>query len=96
MIFLKQTLQVASYEAARTAINATRRTTRHSLPGQQILTSRNVESFTITFLPADVSSARRGDLVSVTVEAPTDTNTVLPNWLSSARDMTVTTKMVKE
>ncbi len=96
MIFLKQTLQVASYEAARTAIRHNATNDQALASGTVILTSRDVASFTITTSPTDLGSARRGDLVSVTVQALTDTNTVLPNWFSSTPDITVTTKMVKE
>ena len=72
MIFLKQTLQVASYEAARAAIKRDATNDQALTSGQQILTNRNVGSFTITFLPTDIGSAGRGELVSVTVQAPAD------------------------
>ena len=96
MIFLKQTLKVASYEAARAAIKRNATNDQALTSGQQILANRNVGSSTITFSPTDIGSAGRGELVSVTVQAPATVNTVLPNWLCLNQDMTVTTKMVKE
>ena len=96
MIFLKQTLQVAGYEAARAAIKRTATNDQARTSGEQILVNRNVESFTIAFLPPDVSNAARGEVISVTVEAPAYANTVLPGYLCSFQNMAVTTKMVKE
>ena len=96
ILFLKQTLKIASYEAARAAIKRNATNDLALASGQEVLTYRKVASSTITFLPQDISDAERGELVSVTVKAPADANTVLPDWLHSIQDMTVTTKMVKE
>lgn len=96
VIFLKQTLQVASYEAARSAIKRSATSDLARASGKQILTSRKTKKYDISFLPVDVSSVKRGELLSVTVEAPSNANTVLPKWMSFDRDMAVTTTMVKE
>ena len=96
LIFLKQTVQVASYEAARAAIKRRGTNAQAYASAQEILTDRMVEGFTITFVPSDISTADRGEPVSVTVAASSDANTVLPNWLPLGQDLTVTTKMVKE
>ena len=96
MIFLKQTVQVASYEAARAAIKRNATNDQAIISGQEILTNRKVAGFAITFDPNDVRDAERGELVSVTVAVPADINTVLPDWFPLGQDLTVTTRMVKE
>lgn len=96
MIFLKQSLTVASYEGARTAI----------VPGitideirdtcTQILDDRRVEGATITISPLDISSLSPGDYVDVTVTAPCDLNAVVPNAFYRGRTLSASASMMIE
>ncbi|QDU38973.1 TadE-like protein [Maioricimonas rarisocia] len=96
MIFLKQTLQIASYESARAAIKRKGTSALAEDAAEAILDGRGVNGYSITFDPQNVASAERGDVIRVTVSAAADANTVLPGWLPLAQDMSVSTRMVKE
>jgi hypothetical protein len=96
IIFLKQTVCVAGYEAARVAIRPKGTNSDALAAGTAVMTDRKVTGFNITFSPSDVSKIARGQYVNVTVDVPTTTNTVLPSVLQLKKNLSVTTTMVKE
>jgi hypothetical protein len=96
LIFLKQTLCVAGYEAARVAIRHKGTNDQAIAAGNAVLTDRQIKNFNIKFSPSDVSKVFRGQDVNVVVEVPTNTNTVLPSVLQMKKQLSVTTVMVKE
>jgi Flp pilus assembly protein TadG len=95
-IFLKQSLTVAAYEGARTAL--AERQVAGSVQGaiDQILTDRNVRGATVTISPADIASLRPGDFFDVTVSAPCNSNSLVPTTFYRGRTLSATASMMVE
>jgi Flp pilus assembly protein TadG len=96
VIFLKQSLHVAAYEAARTAIKPDSTTTLAEDAAEQILNNRQVSGYLIDFTPNDVSGVTRGEIITVTVSAPVTSNTALPSWYPGTSQLQAQVKMNKE
>ncbi|XZE55269.1 TadE family protein [Planctomycetaceae bacterium SH139] len=96
MIFLKQSLQTAAYEASRQSIVSTTTDAQVQSRAANILNARRVRNFQITFPRGAPSSLVRGDLVSVRVEAPSGINSPLVGRFLRSRDLAVETVMMKE
>ena len=73
-IYLKESVTVAAYEAARVGVkrNATRQDAIDQ--AQNILTSRGIKNGTVTVNPADFSALSALDPITVTVKAPINKN----------------------
>lgn len=95
-IFLKQSLSTAAYESCRTAIQSSTTTAIARASGEEILKARGVKSASITFNPADVGNAPRGQLIRVTVSANGRANSILNNDFTVAGDVSSTVVMMKE
>ena len=76
MIFLKQSLTVAAYEGARTAVVPDAETADVITTCEQILADRHVSGATIDVTPA-VEDANIGEFMQITVTAPCNDNTIL-------------------
>jgi Flp pilus assembly protein TadG len=96
MIFLKQSLTVAAYEGARTAIrpNADAADVQSTCDG--VLTDRRVAAGVVAVSPKDISSAAIGDYIEVTVSAPAGRNSVIPGSFFRGRTLSATASMMKE
>lgn len=96
MIFLKQTLAVAAYEGARTAI----------IPGvtgdevkevcNEILKDRKVSGGIVTISPKGFDDLKPGQFVDVTVSAPCNANSIVRNKFYKGRTLTSTASMMIE
>lgn len=95
-IFLKQSLNVAAYEGIRESIRLGSANTDGVDRAQNILVSRNVRDFQISFPNGDSSSAARGDEIVIEVSAPTQTNSPLAGQFVTNRMLTARVVMVKE
>lgn len=93
-IYLKNSLRVTAHEAARVAMHHD--TAQAQQRADEILAARNVQNATVTFTPADVTTAARGEPITVTVTAPASSNTVMPSWYFSDRTIRATMVMVRE
>src|SRR3954464_14476702 len=95
-MFLKQSLTVAAYEGARTAI-ATGGTaaTVQTICGD-ILKDRRVQGSLVKVNPVDIASLKPGDLVSVTVSAPCNLNSPVPTTFYRGRVLTTSATMMIE
>ncbi len=96
MVFLKQSLAVAAYEGARTAIVPGTTKADVDAACQQILTDRNVSGGTVTVSPANFDALNPGDFVNVTVSAPCSSNSVVPITFYKGRTLTSTASMMIE
>jgi Flp pilus assembly protein TadG len=96
MIFLKQTLHIAAYEAARTAIKPDATSSQSLESGRHILDDRRIMDYTIRFTPIDVSQVSPGEMITVTVTAPLKRNTALPSWSLGRDALEAQVKMNKE
>ncbi len=95
-IFLKQTLNVAAYEAAREAVQHRGTNELAFQRATAILTSRNIHGAEVLIQPANFESINRGDSVMVQVAAPTGPNSTLAGQFLNNRGLTVQVIMVKE
>ena len=96
MIFLKQSLQTAAYESARTAIRTGSTRGEVTSAGENILDARNIEEYAITFPLGNPEAADRGDPVAVEVTASSAANSPISGRFIRDRGITVRTTMVKE
>ncbi len=96
MIFLKQSLTVASYEGIRTSLEE--RAVASDVLGacQQVLTDRRVQGGTITIQPNNFEALLPGEFIQVTVSAPADANSVIPGSFFNGRTLSATATMMKE
>lgn len=95
-IFLKQTLSISAYEAARAAIRTGSTTEASTASGKAILDARKVNASTIAFTPSDITNASRGDLITVSVSAPTQKNSQVLGKFIADKTITATVVMLKE
>jgi len=96
MIFLKQSLTVASYEGIRTALQDKAVSADVLRTSQQILTQRRVSGGTITVNPANIPGIAPGQYITVTVTAPADRNSVIPGSFFRGRTLSASATMMKE
>ncbi len=78
MIFLKQSLAIAAYEGARTAVIPNATTEQVQAACKQVLTDRKVVDATVTVKPSNIAILKPGDFVDVTVVAPCSANSIVP------------------
>ncbi|TWU44527.1 TadE-like protein [Rubripirellula tenax] len=95
-IFLKQSLNVAAYEAIRESIRVGSDNAAGENRAINILSARNVNDFVVSFPNGEALDADRGDEVVVEVSAPTSTNSPLAGQFVANRVLTARIVMVKE
>lgn len=96
MIFLKQTLNLAAYEATREAIRNGCSNADGTLRAQQILDGRSISGSQIQFTEGESLDADRGDEVVVEVSAPSADNSPLIGRFISNRVLTARVVMIKQ
>ena len=96
MIFVKQSLAAASYEAARLATKQTADRTDVLAAAETILNARDIRGADVTLTPNDPGAADRGTDLLVTITAPSDVNSALLGRFLPARQVTASCFMVKE
>ncbi|WP_081613867.1 TadE/TadG family type IV pilus assembly protein [Rhodopirellula sallentina] len=96
MIFLKQTLNVAAYEASRVAIRDGQSTADGTLSARRILEGRAVNGFDIRFPNGEALDTDRGDEVVVEVSAPSAPNSPLIGQFVANRVLTARVVMIKQ
>lgn len=95
MIFLKQSLSIASYEAARVSLLPDVSTDDAQYQAELILGNRRVVDFSVVVTP-DVETAAVGDFISVTSSAPCGSNSLIGSFFFDGRDVSATVEMRKE
>jgi hypothetical protein len=95
-IFLKQSLTVAAYEGARTALAERQVAGSVQQACDQILNDRNVNGATVTVSPSDIASLKPGDFIDVTVSAPCNSNSLVPTTFYRGRTLSATASMMVE
>ncbi len=96
MIFLKQSLSVAAYEGARTAIVPGKTADDVKTACLQVLAERKVTDGLVTVTPSNIAALNPGDFVDVTVSAPCNANSVVPNKFYRGRTLSATASMMIE
>lgn len=95
-IFLKQTMVIAAYEAAKVASSPNGTNAFAQQRCSEVLTSRDVDTFTLTVTPSSLSSATaRGTRVSVTLSVECNSSILGPLWIFSGKTLQTTVDMVR-
>jgi len=96
MIFLKQSLSIAAYEGARTAIIPSATADDVQKTCEQILADRHVAGVRVRVKPKDIGSLQPGDFVDVIVSAPCNANSVVRNTFYRGRRLSAKASMMIE
>jgi Flp pilus assembly protein TadG len=96
MIFLKQSLEIAAYEGARTAIVPKSLVGHVTFKSDTILTNRSVVGATVTVTPANFNTMPYGTIIKVSIAAPCDSNSLFPAMFFAGQTMTGEVEMMKE
>ena len=95
-IFLKQSLTIGAYEAAKAATTPQGTSTFATQRCSEVLAVRDITSFQITYSPASITETlARGPEVSVTVTVNADSAATGPLWIFSGQPLSATIKMVR-
>lgn len=78
MMFLRQALVQSAYEGAKVAARDEGTNAGAIDAINAVAAGRNIQGLQITFTPSDITSVPDGDLIRVTVTAPSDPNSLFP------------------
>lgn len=78
MIFLKQSLAVAAYEGAHTAVKPEATAAEVETVCQAILADRRVRDAVVTVTPGNLPGMPVGEYIEVRITAPSENNNMLP------------------
>ena len=93
-IFLKQAVTAAAYEATRDAIGPAGTDASALASADAVLLARRLTGATVAINPS--ASVARGDLITVTVSAPSSLNRVVIPKFVAGLSVSASTTMVKE
>lgn len=96
MIFLQQSLSIATYEGARVALVQGAEASNVEAQCDLILSNREVIDSTVTVTPSDFASTPPGEWIAVEASAPFSSNSLVGGWLFNGRTVTARTEMMKE
>ncbi|HEX6961937.1 MAG TPA: TadE/TadG family type IV pilus assembly protein [Lacipirellula sp.] len=96
MIFLKQSLTVASYEGIRQALQPSASVADVEAKCNAVLVDRRVQGGQITIRPRNFQSLAPGEFIEVTVSAPAGANSVIPGSFFRGRTLSASATMMKE
>lgn len=96
MVFVKQALTAAAYEAAREAVASGKGASEARLRAQQVLAPRNIQNAVVAFQPAEPLTAPRGTPIQVTIRASAASNTIAPQRFVQGINLEANINMVKE
>jgi hypothetical protein len=96
LIHVRESLCVASYEAARQVVGTEGTSAAAATRAREIMQSRGLGDVTVTFSPADLSGVVAGDLITVTVSVPTSSQSMLPRRIYGQSTLSASSSFVKE
>jgi Flp pilus assembly protein TadG len=96
MIFLQQSLEISAYQGARIALIPSANSTNVTAAVNQVLTSRDVNSASVTVVPSDSAAQPYGTNITVRVSAPCNANSPFSPWFYGGRTLTGEVTMMKE
>ncbi|MEZ6130643.1 MAG: TadE/TadG family type IV pilus assembly protein [Planctomycetaceae bacterium] len=96
MIYLKQTLSIAAYEAARVSTIPGAVTSDVQAAADAILVARGVNNPTVTISPANFEAQPPETWTTITVAAPGSANSVITGWYYDQQTVTAKATMMKE
>ena len=77
LLFLKQTLVQAAYEGAKVAIVSGDSDKVEEIV-QAVADGRNLQDVQVIFTPSDITNLPPGEMLTITVTAPGDSNSLIP------------------
>ena len=95
LLFLKQTLVQAAYEGAKVAIVSGDATKAESIV-TAVTDGRNLQGVVVKFTPSDIANLPAGEILTLTVSAPGDSNSFIPFGPFKNLNVEVSTAMVRE
>ena len=96
VLYLKQSLALASYEAGRLAARPGADAASVESRFQSIMTARRVDNAVITVTPGNIAGAKVGDTIRIDVSAPLEGNNATNLVLSSVPDITEVVVILRE
>ncbi len=96
MIFLRQTLKIAAYEATRVALVNGSNDKFATQAANQILKGRGVKDFNVSVTPSNFSAAAYGTPITVQVRVKANSNSALIAGFYNGTDLTASVTMMKE
>ncbi|MGI9456232.1 MAG: TadE/TadG family type IV pilus assembly protein [Aeoliella sp.] len=96
MIFVKQSLAVAAYEGAHTAVKDQATAAEVRATCNSILADRRVNAATVSVLPNDLPGTPPGDFMTVRISAPSDQNGLLPLRFFRGKTLEASAVIMKE
>ncbi|MEQ8208897.1 MAG: pilus assembly protein [Lacipirellulaceae bacterium] len=96
MIFLKQSLTVAAYEGARTALIDGSDPSAVQTTCNGVLADRRVQGGRVTINPPNFDRLAPGQFIEVTVTAPASANSVIPGSFFTGRTLEGRAEFMKE
>ena len=96
MVFLKQSLTVAAYEGVRTALVQGATPASIEAKCDQILSERRVQGAKVSVSTANIAALNAGDYLDVTITAPCDRNSIVPNTFYRGRNLSAKATMMIE
>ena len=77
LLFLKQTLVQAAYEGVKVAIVSGDQEKAQAVV-DAVAAGRNLQDVQVQFTPSDIASLPPGEVVTITISAPGDSNSLIP------------------
>lgn len=96
MVFLRQSVEMAAYEAARVAIVNQTKADQVQQAAKVVLDSRKVRDYTIKITPTNFQAAPYGSFIQIEVSAPCSSNSLIPILYYGGRNMVGQVEMMKE
>ena len=96
MIFLKQALVQSAYEGAKAAIKPNATNSDVEAATQSVLVGRSLNDSTLEMTPSSIENLPSGTVITISVRAPSASNSLFPIGVLSAHDIEGVAVMVKE
>ncbi len=96
VIYVRQSLTIAAYECARLGIVPGMSQDAVQTQFDLILTGRNIKEARLELNPSNLSNLRYGDILTVTVSAPADSNSLVGSWFYQGKTLTESVKIMAE
>ena len=96
MMFVKQGLTVAAYEAAHRAVQPAATSAQAIAAGQEILQQRRIQGGAVAINAGNIQQVDQGEFFTVTVTAPATANRLVPFPLFNTGQLSATAAAMKE
>ncbi|TWT86058.1 TadE/TadG family type IV pilus assembly protein [Neorhodopirellula pilleata] len=96
LIFVKQSLAIAAYEGAHHGVQPAATATEAIAAAQEILDQRRIQGAQISVIPGDLPRIPAGDLFTVRVTAPSNSNSIAIFRLFTATQLEAEAVVMKE